>query len=132
MLSEKNLGFPNHHHNRGMGVTEAQYIDARMVFMEKSGVYNIRYEKWFNAAANVLQKDGFKQVCRLKHTCTFKRAARKYLTIVTDVMMLNYAVGLDVARLGPNRIPRACGLVNCLLTVFLYNCSQSHQNSCQT
>ena len=43
MLSEKNLGFLNHHYNRGMGVTEAQYIDATMVFMEKSGVYNIRF-----------------------------------------------------------------------------------------
>jgi len=34
--------------------------------------------------------------------------------------------------MGPNRIPRTCGLVNCLSTVFLYNWSQSHQNSCQT
>jgi len=33
---------------------------------------------------------------------------------------------------GPNPIPRACGLVNCLLTVFLYNYSPSRQNSCQT
>ena len=115
-----------------MGVTKAQYIDATMAFMEKSGVFNIRYEKWFDAAANVLQNDGSKQVCRLKQTCTFKGAARKYLTTVTDVMILNYAVGLDVDCVGPNPIPRACGLVNCLLTVFLYNWSQSHQNSCQT
>ena len=77
--------------------TKAQYIDATMAFMEKSGVFNIRYEKWFNAAANVLQNDGSKQVCRLKQTCTFKGAARKYPTTVTDVMILNYAVGLDVA-----------------------------------
>ena len=33
---------------------------------------------------------------------------------------------------GPNRIPRAFGLVNCLLTVFLYNYSQRRQNWCQT
>ena len=33
---------------------------------------------------------------------------------------------------GPNRISRACGLVNCLLTVFLHNYSQSRQNWCQT
>jgi len=85
-----------------MGVTKAQYIEATMAFMEKSGVFNIRYEnlKWFDAAANVLQNDGSKQVCRLKQTCTFEGAARKYLTTVTDVMILNYAVGLDVARDG--------------------------------
>ena len=70
-------------------------------------------------------------VCRLKQTCTPKGAARKYLTTVTDVMILNYAVGLDVARVGPNPIPKACGLVNCLFTVFLYNYWPSRQNSCQ-
>jgi hypothetical protein len=37
-------------------------------------------------------------VCHLKQTCTSKGAARKYLTTVTDVMILNYAVGLEVAR----------------------------------
>jgi len=39
-------------------------------------------------------------VCHLKQTCTPKGAARKYLTTVTDVMMLtrNYAVGLEVAN----------------------------------
>jgi len=37
-------------------------------------------------------------VCRLKQTCTSKGAARKHLTIVTDVMISNYAVGLDVAH----------------------------------
>jgi len=39
-------------------------------------------------------------VCCLKQTCTPKGAARKYLTTVTDVMILtqNYAVGLEVAR----------------------------------
>ena len=68
-------------------------------------------------------------VCCLKQTCTTKGAARKYLTTVTDVMILNYAVGLEVAR---GRIPRACDLVNCLLTFFLYNYSQSRQNWCQT
>ena len=38
-------------------------------------------------------------VCHLKQTCTPKGAARKYLTTVTDVMILtrNYAVGLEVA-----------------------------------
>ena len=37
-------------------------------------------------------------VYRLKQACTPKGAAQKYLTSVTDVMILNYAVGLDVAR----------------------------------
>jgi hypothetical protein len=39
-------------------------------------------------------------VCCLKQTCTPKGAARKYLTTVTNVMILtrNYAVGLEVAR----------------------------------
>jgi len=81
-----------------MGVTKAQCIDATMDFMEKSGVFNTQYGKSFDAAANVLQNDGSKEVCRLKQICTPKGAARKYLTTVTDVMILNYAVGLDVAR----------------------------------
>jgi len=71
-------------------------------------------------------------VCHPKQTCTPKGAARNNLTTVTDVMILNYAVSLDVARAGPNPIPWACGLVNCLLTVFPYNYSPSRQNSCQT
>ena len=37
-------------------------------------------------------------VCHLKQTCTPKGAARQYLTTVTDVMMLNCAVSLNVAR----------------------------------
>jgi len=81
-----------------MGVTKVQYIDATMDCMEKNGVINTRYEKRFYAAANVLQNDGSKEVCRLEQTCTSKGAARKHLTTVTDVMILNYAVGLDVAR----------------------------------
>jgi len=85
-------------------------------------------------------------VCHLKQTCTSKGAARKHLTTITDVMILNYAVSLNMARvldsvstwlvywtcIGLNPIPWACGLVNCLLTVFLYNYSPSRQNSCQT
>jgi len=43
----------------------SQYIDATMACMEKSGVFNIPYEKWFDAAASVLQNDGSMQVCRL-------------------------------------------------------------------
>ena len=86
-----------------MGVTKVQYIDATMDCMEKRGVFNTLHEKWFDAAANVLQYDGSKEVCRLKQTqtCTSQRAARKHLTIVTDVIILNYAVGIDVARWFP-------------------------------
>ena len=94
------LKVEHQHQNRGMGVTKAQYIDATMDFMEKTSVFNTRCEKWFETAANVLQDDGSKQVCRLKQTCTPKGAARKYLTTVTLVMILNYAVGFDVARHG--------------------------------
>jgi len=132
LLATDKLRFTNQHHNRGMWVTKAQCIDATMDCMEKSEVFNTRYEKWFDAAANVLQNDGSNEVCDLKQICTLKGAARKYLTAVTDVtwMILNYAVGLDM--MGPNRIPRVCALVNCLLTVFLYNYSPSRQNSCQT
>ena len=46
----------------------------------------------------MLQEDGSKQVRRLRQTCTPKGAARKYLSTVTDVMILNYTFVLDVAR----------------------------------
>jgi len=132
LLAADKFRSTNQHHNRGMRVTKAQCIDATMDFIEKSGVFNSQYEKWFDAAANMSQNNGSKDVCRLKQTCTPKGAARKYLTTVNDVMILNYTVVLDVARVGQNPIPRACGLVNCLLTVFLYNYSPSRQNSFQT
>jgi hypothetical protein len=45
-----------------------------------------------------LQDDGSKEVCRLKQTSTPIGADRKWVTTVTDVMILNNAVGLDVAR----------------------------------
>ena len=44
------------------------------------------------------QVDGSEKVCRLNQTCTPEGADWKYLTTVTDVMILNHAVGLDVAR----------------------------------
>ena len=68
--------------------------------MENDDVFNTRYDKWFDIAANVLQDDGSRIVCRLKQTCTPTGADRKWVTTVTDVMMLNHAVGLDVARDG--------------------------------
>ena len=51
----------------------------------------------FDAAANVLQDDGWRKVCRLKQTCTPIGADQKWVNTVTDVMILNCAVGLDVA-----------------------------------
>ena len=39
-------------------------------------------------------------MCHLKQAYAPTGARRKYLTTVTDVMILNYAVGLDVARDG--------------------------------
>jgi hypothetical protein len=71
-----------------------------MDYMENTGIFVIRYDKWFDTAANVLQDDGSRIVRRLKQTCTTTGAARKWVTTVTDVMILNYAVGLDVARDG--------------------------------
>ena len=94
-----------------MRVTKAQCIDATMDFIKKSGVFNSQYGKWFDAAANVLQNDGSKEACRLKQTCTPKGAARKCLTTVNDVMILNYTVGLDVACVGHNPIPRALDII---------------------
>jgi len=85
------------HHNRGLGVTKAQYIEATMDFMENGDVFNTRYDKWVDTAVNVLQDDGSRIVCRLKQTCTPTGADRKWVTTVTDVMMLNSAIGLDVA-----------------------------------
>jgi len=88
------------HQNRGLGVTKAQYIEATMDYMENACIFVTRYDKWFDTAANVLQDDGSRIVSRFKQTCTPTGAARKWVTTVTDVMILNYAVGLDVARDG--------------------------------
>jgi len=88
------------HHNRGLGVTKAQYIQATMDYMENAGIFVTRYNKWFDTAANVLKDDESRIVSYLKQTCTTTGAARKWVTTVTDMMLLNYAVGLDVARDG--------------------------------
>jgi len=88
------------HQNRGLQVTEAQYIEATMDYMENGGIFVTRYDKWFDTEANVLQDDGSRIVSRIKQTCAPTGAARKWVTTVTDVMILNYAVGLDVARDG--------------------------------
>ena len=71
-----------------------------MDYMENGGIFVTRYDKWFDTAANVLQDDGSRIESRLKQTVTPTGAARKWVTNVNDVMILNYAVGLDVARDG--------------------------------
>ena len=71
-----------------------------MDYMENAGIFVTRYDKWFDTAVNVLQDDGSRIVSRLKQTCTTTGAARKWVTTVTDVMISNYTVGLDVARDG--------------------------------
>ena len=68
--------------------------------MENAGIFVIRYDKWFDTAAIVLQDDGSRDVCRLKQAYAPTGACRKHLTAVTDVIILNYAVGLDVAHDG--------------------------------
>ena len=98
--------------------------------------FNIRYVKWFDAAANVRLNDGSNQVCRLKQTCTSVGVGRKYLTTVmlTDVMLLKYVVDLEVARgsMEPKPIPKACGLVNYLFTPSVYTIWPCCLSSCQT
>ena len=42
------------HQNRAMGVAKAQYINATMDCIEQGGVFDTRYDKWFDAAANML------------------------------------------------------------------------------
>jgi len=106
------------HHDRGLGVN----VQATVDYMENTGIFVTRYDKWFDTTANVIQDDGSRIVRRLKQTCTPTRAARKWVTTVTDVMILN-AVGLDVLVMERNAILRACGLVNCRLTVCLYRFS---------
>jgi len=71
-----------------------------MDYMENAGIFVTRYDNWFDTAANVLQDDGSRIVSHLKQACTPTGAARKWVTTVTNVMILNYAVGLDVARDG--------------------------------
>ena len=83
--------------NNGRGPTRVEYINACINFLEKEGQINQLHEKRFTAACNVTLADGFKKLCRLKQTCT-PTGARKYITTITDVFLLNYAVGLDVAR----------------------------------
>jgi len=89
--------------NRDQGVTKAQYVEATMAFMEKESTFVKMHAKWLDKAANIHLEDGSKQVCRLKQKCMPTGAARKYLTTITDVFLLNYAVSLDEERDGTQK-----------------------------
>ena len=117
------------HQNRGLGVAKAQYIEVTMDYMENGGIFVTRYDKWFDTSAKVLHDDGSRIVSRLKQTCTPTGAANKWVTTVTDVMILNYELVWTWLEMERNTILRACGLVNCRLTVFLYRFSPCHQTS---
>jgi hypothetical protein len=102
-LAANTLRVAHKDQNRGQGVTKAQYVEATMAFMEKENTFVKMYTQWLDKAANIHLEDGSKQVCHLKQTCTPTGAARKYLTTITDVFLLNYAVSLDEARDGTQK-----------------------------
>jgi len=85
--------------NRKQGVTKAQYV----AFMEMENMFVKMYTQWLDKATNIHFEDRSKQVCRLTQTCTPTGAARKYLTTITDVFFLNYAVSLNEARDGTQK-----------------------------
>jgi len=90
--------------NRGQGVTKAQCVEATMASTENENTFVKMYAKWFDKAANIHLEDGSKQVCRLNQTCTPTGAARNYFFTITDVFLLSYAVSLDEARDGTQKI----------------------------
>jgi len=71
-----------------------------MAFMEKEKTFVKMYTQWLDRAANIHLENGSKRLCHLKQTCQPAGAACKYLTPITDVFLLNYAVSLDEARDG--------------------------------
>jgi len=73
-----------------------------MGFEEQSGWMEAHEEKWFDHATNCELSDGLKGVCRLKQTCTPLGAARKYVTTITNVHILNYTVSLETWRITTN------------------------------
>jgi len=91
-------------HGMTKGSTQQQ-ICCRMMGREKRAVWN-------------------------KHVHLQKQTENGWL--LSDVMILNHAVGLNVARVGLNPIHRACDLENCWLPVFLYSFLQCRRTSCQT
>jgi len=74
-----------------------------MSSIEKENTLGNMYAKWLDKSANIHLEDRSKQACRLKQTCTPTGAARKYLTTIADVFLVNYAVNLDAARDGTQK-----------------------------
>ena len=85
-------------YNKGQGATTKHFNTATMEFLEQSGLE----KKWFDHATNCELPDGFTGVCKLKQTCTPLGAARKYVTTITDLQILNYAVSLRTCRITTN------------------------------
>jgi len=89
-------------YNKGQGATTKHFNNATMGFLEQSGLMKAQEKKWFKNATNCELSDGLKGVCRLKQTCTPLGAARKYVTTITDVHILNLAVSLETCRITTN------------------------------
>jgi len=85
-------------YNNGQGATTKHFNTATMEFLEQSGLE----KKWFDHATKRELPDGLKGVCRLRQTCTPLGAARKYVTTIIDVHILNYAVSLETCRITTN------------------------------
>jgi len=57
--------------------------------MEQGGLMRKQGKKWFDLTTSFDLHDGSEGVCRLVQTYTPIEAARKYLTTITDVHILN-------------------------------------------
>ena len=88
--------------NKGQGTTTKHFNTATMEFLEQSGLMRAQEKKWFDHATNCEPSVGSNRVCRLKQTCTPLGAARKYVTTITDVHILNYAVSLETCCITTN------------------------------
>ena len=90
------------HYSKGQDATTKHFNTATMEFLEQIGLMRAQGKKWFDHATNCELPDGSKEVCRLKQTCTPLGAARKYVTTITDVHILNNAVSLQTCRIMTN------------------------------
>ena len=91
------LKVEHQHQNRGMGFTKAHTLTLPWISWRRQ-VYSTHDMKNRSTSSKRVTGWWVKEVRRLKQTCTPKGAARKNLTTITDVMILNYAVGFNVAR----------------------------------
>jgi len=89
-------------YNKGQGATTKHFNTAPMEFLEQNGLMRAQEKKLFDHATNCELPLESKGVCRLKPTCTPLGAARNYVTTITDVHILNYAVSLETCRITTN------------------------------